>query len=92
LYRSIPDTCSNKAISAIVVAMKKNYEYGIDGVIGKEAKVASKVGRLNEAQYLIKIRGELWSADSKDDLKPGDRVKVLSANELVLTVEKIDDE
>ena len=70
--------------------MKKNYEYGIDGVIGKEAKVVSKVGRLNEAQYLVKIRGELWSADSKDELKPGDKVKVLSANELILMVEKTD--
>ena len=72
--------------------MKNNYEYGIEGVIGKEAKVVSKVGRLNEAQYLVKIRGELWSANSTDDLKPGDKVKVLSANELILLVEKTNDE
>jgi membrane protein implicated in regulation of membrane protease activity len=90
MFPGIPGTCSSKAISAIVVAMKNNYEYGIEGVIGKEAKVVSKLGSLSDAQYLVKIRGELWSADSDDDLKPGDKVKILSANELILVVEKVD--
>ncbi len=90
LFRCILDTCSIKAISAIVVAMKKNYEYGIDGVIGKEARVVSKMEPQDEAQYMVKVNGELWSANSTDDLKPGDRVKVLSANELILVVGKID--
>ena len=70
--------------------MKKNYEYGAEGFIGKEARVVSELGRMNEAQYLVKVRGELWSANSIDDLKPGDKVKVLSANELILVVGKTD--
>ncbi|MEJ2738407.1 MAG: NfeD family protein [Dehalococcoidia bacterium] len=75
------------AISAIVVAMKKNYDYSL---IGKEAKVVTKLGPMNEPQYMVKVRGELWSANSTDDLKAGDRVKVLSADELVLVVGKTD--
>jgi uncharacterized protein YeeX (DUF496 family) len=49
MFQGIPGTCSSKAISAIVVAMKNNYEYGIEGVIGKEAKVVSKLGSLSDA-------------------------------------------
>jgi membrane-bound ClpP family serine protease len=92
LLRSISGTCSNKAISAIVVVMKKNYEYGTDGVIGKEARVVSELGPTNDAKYLVKVRGELWSANSDDALKPGDKVKILSADEIILVVAKTGDE
>ena len=68
--------------------MKKNYEYGAEGFIGKEARVVSKLGNMHDAQYLVKIRGELWSANSADALKPGDKVKILSADEIILVVEK----
>jgi membrane protein implicated in regulation of membrane protease activity len=68
--------------------MKKNYEYGAEGFIGEEAKVISKLGRLNDAQYMVKVHGELWSANSTDDLKPGDKVKILSADKITLVVGK----
>jgi membrane protein implicated in regulation of membrane protease activity len=68
--------------------MKKNYEYGVEGFIGEEARVISKLGLLNDAQYMVKVRGELWSANSIDDLKPGDKVKILSANKITLVVGK----
>ena len=86
--RGISYTCSSKAISAIVIAMKKKYEYGAEGFIGKEVRVVSELELLNDAQYLVKVRGELWSANSTDDLKPGDKVKILSVNELILVVGK----
>lgn len=86
--RGISGTCSSKAISAIVVAMKKNHEYGVEGFIGEEARVVSKLGLLNNAQYMVKVRGELWSANSIDDLKPGDKVEILSATRLTLVVKK----
>ena len=87
-FRGISDICSSKAISAIVVGMKKNYEYGAEGFIGEEARVISKLGSLNDAQYMVKVHGELWSANSVDDLKPGDKVKILSANKITLVVGK----
>ncbi len=68
--------------------MKNNYEYGVEGFIGEEAKVVSKLGPLNDAQYMVKVRGELWSADSVEDLKPGDKVKILSTKGLTLVVGK----
>ena len=68
--------------------MKKNHEYGVEGFVGGEARVVSKLGLLNDAQYLVKVRGELWSANSIDDLKTGDKVKILSANGLILVVGK----
>ena len=88
LYDSWSDICASKAISVIVVAMKKKHEYSAEGFIGEEAIVISKLGPLNYAQYMVKVHGELWSANSVDDLKPGDKVKILSTNRLILVVAK----
>lgn len=42
----------------------------------------------DEAQYRVKVRGELWSANSRDDLKPDETVKVLSVKRFTLVVGK----
>jgi membrane protein implicated in regulation of membrane protease activity len=68
--------------------MKKRYEYGIEGFIGAEARVVSKLEPQDKAQYMVKIRGELWRANSLDDLKPGEKVKILSVNGLTMMVGK----
>jgi len=68
--------------------MKKRYEYGIEGFIGEEARVISKLGLQEQAQYMVKVRGELWSANSPDNLQPGEKVKVVSADRMTLVVEK----
>ena len=68
--------------------MKNRYEYGVEGFIGEEARVVSKSKPQDEARYMVKVRGELWGANSLDDLKPGDMVKILSANRLTLMVGK----
>ena len=36
----------------------------------------------------MRVRGELWRADYRDDLKPGESVRVLSVNRFVLLVER----
>jgi membrane protein implicated in regulation of membrane protease activity len=69
--------------------MKKNYEYGVEGFVGEYARVAFKLGPMNDAQYMVKVHGELWGANSIDDLEPGDKVKILSANGLILVVGKV---
>ena len=68
--------------------MKKRYEYDIEGLIGEEARVLSKLEPQDEARYMVRVRGELWSANSLDDLKLGETVKVLSVNRLTLVVGK----
>ena len=72
----------------IARAMKKRSKYGLEGLIGAEARVVSKLGPHDEAQYMVRVRGELWSANSRDDLKPDETVKILSVNGLILLVGK----
>jgi membrane protein implicated in regulation of membrane protease activity len=68
--------------------MKKRSKDGVEGLIGSEARVVSKLGPHNEAQYMVRVRGELWSANSRNDLKPDETVKILSVNGLTLVVGK----
>jgi membrane protein implicated in regulation of membrane protease activity len=72
----------------IVRAMEKRSKYGLEGLIGAEARVISKLGPHDDAQYMVRVRGELWSANSHDDLKPHETIKVLSVNGLTLVVGK----
>jgi membrane-bound ClpP family serine protease len=72
--------------------MKKRSKYGVEGLIGAEARVVSKLGPHDEAQYLVRIRGELWSANSRDELKLDETVKILSVSGLILLVGKTDEE
>lgn len=72
----------------IVRAMKKRSKDGVEGLIGAEARVVSKLGPHDKAQYMVKVRGELWSANSRDKLKTDEMVKVLSVNGLTLVVGK----
>jgi membrane protein implicated in regulation of membrane protease activity len=69
--------------------MTKQYDYDIDGLIGEDAIVVSKFEPRDVAQYMVKVRGELWRANSPDDLMLGENVKVLSVKRLTLTVGKI---
>jgi membrane protein implicated in regulation of membrane protease activity len=71
---------------AIVRAIKKSPKSGAEGMIGAEAKVVSKLGPQDDAQYLIKVHGELWRANSSDELKPGELVGILSVDGLTLLV------
>jgi membrane-bound serine protease (ClpP class) len=73
----------------IAKAMKKRSKYGMEGLIGTEARVVSKLGPHDEAQYMVRVRGELWSANSYDELKPDETVKILSVSGLILLVEKV---
>ena len=72
----------------IARAMKRRLKYGLEGLVGAEARVVSKLGPHDEAQYMVRVRGELWSANSRDDLKLGEMVKILSVDGLTLLVGK----
>jgi membrane protein implicated in regulation of membrane protease activity len=72
----------------IVRALKKRAKNGVEGLIGTEARVVSKLGSHDAAQYMVRVRGELWSANSRDDLKPDETVTVLSVDGLTLIVDK----
>lgn len=46
------------------------------------------VEQLHEGHPLVRLRGELWQSDCTQPLQPGDRVRVLKAEGVHLTVEK----
>ncbi len=75
---------------AILRALRRRPESGAQSLIGTEAKVVSKLGPQDEAQYQVKIRGELWSAHSHDKLEPGDTVSITSVDGLMLTAKRVD--
>ncbi len=72
----------------LFLAMRKHSKSGVESLVGTKAIVVSKLGPRDDAQYLVKIRGELWRANSHDDLKPGETATVLSADGLTLQVRK----
>ncbi len=72
----------------IARAMRMRSKYGAEGLIGNEARVVSKLGPHDDAQYMVRVRGELWRANSTDDLKPDQTVKVMSVDGLTLNVGK----
>jgi membrane protein implicated in regulation of membrane protease activity len=75
---------------AILRAMKKIPTTGASGLVGAKARVVSKLGPSEEAQYLVEADGELWSANSPDMLGPGDIVIITDVEGIRLTVKRID--
>ncbi len=66
--------------------MRRQPSAGDEALPGTTAVVVSRLKPGAEAQYVVKVRGELWNANSQDDLKPGDSVRIVSADGLLLTV------
>ena len=57
-----------------------------DRVIGKTGEVTKSNGKNNNGE--VKIFGNTWTATSKEELKVGDKVKVLGIDGVKLIVEK----
>jgi membrane protein implicated in regulation of membrane protease activity len=69
-------------------AMKKKPASGVEALVGTEARVVSSLEANEDAQYLVKIRGETWKAKSNELLVQGDTVKIMSLDGLILFVKK----
>ncbi|MBI2868365.1 MAG: hypothetical protein HYX96_00875 [Chloroflexi bacterium] len=67
----------------IVQAMARPARDGFKSLIGAEAMV---VGGGEFRRYLVKAGHELWTAESADDLLPGEKVTVAAANGIKLVV------
>ncbi len=59
---------------------------GAESLIGTTAEVVSRREPGGEARYLVRSRGELWSATSSDSLEPGDTVAITALNGIRLVV------
>ena len=70
---------------AVYYIMKKKPTTGYEALYDKVGEVLTK----KENKWQIRLRGEIWWAESKDSLQRGDRVKVVQVENLVLTVDKV---
>lgn len=59
---------------------------GTEYLVGREAKVVSKSSSGYGASYQVRLHGELWSAQSDDNLQPGEKViiEAVRGNSLVV--------
>ncbi len=69
--------------------MRKPIQDGFQSLIGTEAEVVSKSETGRSAKYLIRARGELWSASSRDTLQPGEPVNIVAVKGISVVVEPV---
>lgn len=68
----------------LIEAQEQKVKVGVESYVGKEAEVAY-IGK----KLYVNIEGELWPAESKDELREGDRVVVTGRANGKLRVRKI---
>ncbi len=69
-------------------AMMKPIQDGFQSLIGTEAEVVSKLETIHSAKYLVRAKGELWSANSADALEIGERVNIVAVKGIGVVVER----
>ena len=74
----------------IARAMGRQPSTGSENLIGTTAKVVSQFGSADHAQYLVRSRGELWTAISTDAITTGEIVSVSAVNGIRLVVRRSD--
>ena len=70
----------------IVSSHRRQPQAGAESLIGTGAEVVSRLAPVGPAQYLVRSRGELWSATSPDILQAGDPVRVTAVDGIKLVV------
>jgi membrane protein implicated in regulation of membrane protease activity len=70
---------------AIVRAIRKIPRANLS-FVGDKAIVASRLGPRDRSQYMVEVHGELWGANSPDELRIGESVIITDARGTVLTV------
>ncbi len=58
-------------------SMRQRAVTGAEGLIGRDAEVVPSVNPSDRASYLVRVEGELWTARSRDTLKPGETVVII---------------
>lgn len=68
-----------------VRAMHRPVQIGVEAILHSRGQVQGREGKL----FRVHVGSELWNAESKDTLRPGDRVEVLAIDGLRLRVRRI---
>lgn len=66
-------------------AMHRPVQTGVESLLRSTGCV---IGR-QDGRYQVRVLSEDWSAESADQLQPGDRVEIVSVHELRLQVRRI---
>jgi len=74
-------------VRAVVMAHRKKSIAGKEGLIGQVGKAKSVISASKEGKVFV--HGEIWDAVGTEDIQPGDKVKVIQVDGLMLTVEKL---
>ncbi|MGE5247813.1 MAG: NfeD family protein [Verrucomicrobiota bacterium] len=70
-------------------AMKRPKMIGAEALIGKTAEVMSRSSLGYGPPYLVRVPGELWSAECEDPLHEGEAVVIRSVHGNTLVVEPL---
>ncbi len=71
----------------IMQALHRPVVTGAEEILRKTGKVVEVRGR----KIRVRVRGELWNAESSDRLHSGDNVRITGLDGLVLRVQRLDD-
>ncbi len=78
------------AVGKGISAQRRKPITGTEGMIGEIGRAISKISPNASGQILL--HGEIWSADcKKEEINPGDKVKVIERVDLRLIVEKVNE-
>ncbi len=70
----------------VVKAHRRKAMTGVSGMIGEIGEVFIDIVN---GTGTVKIMGEIWKADSNENIKKGDKVKVLDVKDLTIVVQKL---
>lgn len=68
------------------VVKARGFKDAVDGLVGKEGIVVEEIGAGRTG--IVKVGGELWSAESEESLNKGETVVVLARGSALLQVSK----
>jgi membrane protein implicated in regulation of membrane protease activity len=97
-YLPLPQAIAIYAVSVLISGamhwlmhstMKRPVVTGAESLIGKDAEVVSRSDRLG-ISYQVRVKNELWTADSREDLLPGETVMITAVKENRLIVKHKD--
>jgi len=71
----------------IMQAMRRPVVTGAEDILRKTGKVLEVRGR----KICVRVRGEIWNAESSDRLHVGDEVRITARDGLVLRVQRLDE-
>lgn len=73
-------------VNLAVRSQRRKVVSGREGLIGSEGIVLEYM----DNQLMVRIEGEIWKARSEKKLQPREKIRVIDVNNLLLTVESID--